>query len=360
MEYCEDNNRATMKIVFAETAEDERDYFAGSFPGHTVEFASSLAEVPEDAEVVSVHTTEPVEEKFYKAHPLVRLVVSRSSTVDHIDAAAAVAHGVSVAHVPDYGAATVAEHVFALLFGVARRLRHCGESRTTSDLRGMQLRGKTLGVIGTGNVGWQVVLAAAGFGLKVVAHDRSPDHDLSEQLGFQYLPLEELFARSEIITLHVPLTSETRHLIGRKALALCVPGVIIINTAHGALLDTDAVLEGLRSGKVGGLGVDSLEDDVTAAGGSTGAIAAGIIRRMHAVATPGGDATRKEERLRELQGIYHNKLLLEHPDVFYTPHVGFNTREAVEQIDRYTAETILQFLSGKVAPESLVVSAGSP
>lgn len=352
-----------MKIVFTETAEDERDYFAGSFPGHAVEFVPALGDVPTDADIVSVHATEPVGETFYEEHPETRLIVSRSSTTDHLDARAACARGVALAHVPDYGAATVAEHVYALLFGVVRRLRHCADLRRISvpSLRGTQLRGKTLGVVGTGNVGWQVILAAAGFGLKVLAYDREPDRNLAEQLCFEYLPLDAVFARADIITLHVPLTSETRHLVDRRALALCSPGVIIINTAHGALLDTDAVLEGLRTGQIGGLGVDSLEDDSAAPGGTTGAIAAGIIRRMHAVATPGGDAAKKEERLRELQSIYHNKLLLEHPNVFYTPHVGFNTREAVEQINRYTAETIKQYLAGKIPPESLVkVSAASP
>lgn len=349
-----------MKIVFVETEDDEQPFFVDSLAGHEVSFVDELGEVPADAEIVSVFVNSRVNASFLRAHPKVRMVASRSSAVDHLDAPAARKRGVVLTHVPDYGAATVAEHTFALILGVVRKLRHClgsGKGKGSSErLRGIELHGKTLGVIGTGRVGLQVIRIAHGFAMKPVAYDMNPRPPMAQMLEFDYVTLDRLLKISDIITLHVPLNAKTRHMINARRLAKCKQGVIIINTARGALVDIDALLAGLESGRVGGVGLDVLEDEKAFNADSAKLLGAQIVQRVQAVATPGGDPERREERLRELRGLMRNKRLLAHDNVFFTPHVGFNSVEAIGRINMGTVQNIRDFIAGRVRPEALVDS----
>jgi len=348
-----------MKIVFVETEDDEQPFFATSLPGHVVEFVDELSEVPDDAEVVSVFVNSAIDDDFMAKHPALRLVTSRSSAVDHLDAVAAKQRGVVLAHVPDYGAATVAEHTFALILGVTRRLRQCFENTdrgrgAVERLRGRELRGKTLGVVGTGRVGRMVISIARAFGMDCVACDSSPGEGLEKMLGFRYLPLEELLKVADIITLHIPLTEETRRVLDARRLALCKQGFILINTARGALVDIDALLEGLNSGRVGGVGLDVLEEESAFRADTSRIIGAQIVQKIHAMNTPGGDSERRQERLQELQGIMRNRQLLAHENVFFTPHVGFNSVEAIERINLGTVHNIREFCEGNLREEAIV------
>jgi D-lactate dehydrogenase len=350
-----------MKIVFVETEDDEQPFFAESLSGHDVEFVDSIEEVPADAEVVSVFVNSAIDGGFFRTHPGVRFVTTRSSTVDHLDRAAASKRGVILASVPDYGAATVAEHTFALILGVARKLRHClhsgGRGKGTSErLRGMELNGKVLGVVGCGRVGSHVIRIARGFGMECLAFDVHPDLDKAEALGFLYVNLDRLLRSADIITLHVPLTSRTRHLLNTARLARCKEGVILINTARGGLVDIDALLEGLDSGRIGGVGLDVLEDEAGFDDDSARRIGAQIVQKIHSMSTPGGDPGRREERLRELRGIMRNRELLGHENVFFTPHVGFNSVEAIERINMGTVDNIKDFLAGTLRREAVVRS----
>jgi len=349
-----------MKIVFVDTRDDEQPYFADTFSAHTVEFVESAADVPADADIVSVSVDDEIGEKFLAAHTSVRLVATRSSTTDHLDEAAAATRGVTLAYVPDYGTAAVAEHTFALIFGVVRRLRHHmareGKHRKVTAAHGMELRGKTLGIAGTGRVGWQVAAAARGFGMRVVAYDIAPDEELARETGFSYLELDALMHASDIVTLHLPLNRNTYHVLDRRRLALGKPGQVIINTARGALIEQAALLEALESGQLGGLGLDVLEDESALRGDSTEAITSQIIKRLHAGPAAGGGAADREHRLQELQGMLHNRRLLAHPNVFYTPGIGYDSIEALEAMDRYTAENITRFLAGNLRPQAVVRS----
>ena len=339
-----------MKIVFVETEDDEQPFFVDSLAEHEVSFVDTLAEVPADAEIVSVFVNSRVDNAFFRTHPQVKLVASRSSSTDHFDFAAAKKRGVALASVPDYGAATVAEHTFALILGVVRKLRHClasGRGKGSSErLRGMELHGKTIGVIGTGRVGLQVIRIAHGFGMKPVGYDMSPRPPMAQMLEFEYVTLERLLKISDIITLHVPLNAKTRHMLNARRIAKCKPGFILINTARGALVDIEALIAGLESGQVGGVGLDVLEDEKAFNADSAKLLGAQIVQRIQAVATPGGDPERREERLRELQGLMRNRQLLAHPNVFFTPHVGFNSVEAIERINIGTVDNIRNFIAG--------------
>ncbi len=348
-----------MKIVFVEAEEDERPFFEDSLAEHEVQFVDSSAEVPRDAEIVSVFVNTRISPTFLREHPKLRMVATRSSAIDHIDVAAAAKREVALTYVPDYGAAAVAEHTFALLLGVARKLRHCLESgrrgRGASErLRGMELRGKTLGVIGTGRVGTHVIRIAHGFSMRCIAYDMRPNLPMAEAMEFEYVTLDKLLRSSDIITLQVPLTARTRQMLNAARLAKCKPGVILINTARGALVDIDALLKALEEGRVAGIGLDVLEDDRAFTKDQAPLIGAQIVQKIHAMSTPGGDPGWRDERLRELQGIMRNRRLLAHPNVFFTPHVGFNTVEAIERINVETIENIRAFIEGRLRKEAIV------
>ena len=348
-----------MKIGFVETEDDEQPFFAESLAGHDAVFVDDLDDVPKDAEVVSVFVNAAVGATFLRRHPRLKLVVSRSSAVDHLDVKAAKRRGVVLAHVPDYGAATVAEHTFALILGVVRRLRHCLDAKnrgrgTTERLRGRELRGKTLGVIGAGRVGRMAIGIAKAFGMDCVACDMKRDEKLAAQAGFRYVSLAKLLRTADIIALHVPLTARTRQMLNAKRLARCKPGVVLINTARGALVGIDAILEGLQSGHIGGVGLDVLEDEKVFRVDASRIIGAQIVQKTHAMSTPGGDLERRQERLRELQGIMRNRQLLAHENVFFTPHVGFNSVEAIERINLGTVRNIREFAAGRLRPEAVV------
>lgn len=348
-----------MKIVFVETEEDERPFFAESLAGHDVEFVDSIDEVPRNAEIVSVFVTSRIGPGFLRSHPKLRLVASRSSAIDHLDVEAAARRKVTLVHVPDYGAATVAEHTFALILGVTRRLRHCFDAKhgtrgSSAALRGVELRGKTLGVVGTGRVGRLVIVIARGFGMRCIAFDRNRDRKLAKKLGFSYVTLSTLLRESDVITLHVPLTKGTRHMLNATRLARCKPGFVLINTARGALVDIDALLAGLDSGHVGGVGLDVLEEEAAFRADPTKFLGAQIVQKLHAMATPGGNPEFREERLRELRGFMRNRQLLAHENVFFTPHVGFNSVEAIERINLGTVQNIRDYLAGRLRPEALV------
>ena len=199
--------------------------------------------------------------------PNLKLVVTRSAGYDHIDLEAAERHGVAVCNVPDYGAHMIAEHAFGLLLAVARNIvtgnnRYKGE-RLFSDtgLQGIELYGKTLGLIGTGRIGLHSARIARGFGMRVVAHDLFENPSAAEELGFQYMPLEALLAESHAVTLHVSLSDATQHLIDAGRLAQMKAGAILVNTSRGAVVDTKALVSALRSGHIGGAGLDVLEDE---------------------------------------------------------------------------------------------------
>ena len=350
-----------MKIVFVETQDDEEPFFARSLAGHDVEFVDELADVPADAEIVSVFVNSRVGTEFLRRHPKVRLVASRSSSWDHLDTKAAEKRGVTMVHVPDYGAATVAEHTFALILGVARRLRSCLEAGNrgrglVGRLRGLELRGKTLGVVGTGRVGRMVIDIARAFGMKILAYDNHPDEAWAARTGFGYVTLDVLLRQSDVVTLHVPLNARTRHMLSARRLARCKPGFILINTARGALVDIDALLAGLKSGHVGGVGLDVLEDEAAFRADASRIIGAQIVQKIHAMATPGGDEKRRTDRLRELRGIMRNRQLLAHENVFFTPHVGYNSVEAIERINLGTVQNIRDFIDGQLRPETVVHS----
>jgi len=193
-----------------------------------------------------------------------RLVATRSAGFNHIDLDAAERAGMAVVRVPAYSPHAVAEHTVALLLALARRIYraynrvHEGNF-SLEGLLGLDICGKTVGIVGTGRIGAIVARIMHGFGCEILAHDVRPNPDCAECV--RYVSLDELLARSDIVTLHCPLTPETHHLIDAGAVSRMKDGVLLLNTSRGPIIDSLAVIEGLKSGKIGYLGLDVYEEE---------------------------------------------------------------------------------------------------
>lgn len=195
----------------------------------------------------------------------VELIALRSAGYNHVDLAAAQRHGITVVRVPDYSPHAVAEHCVGLILSLDRKIHRAYNRVRESNfalagLLGFDLHGKTVGVVGTGKIGTRFVEIINGFGVRVLAADPFPNQRCLD-LGVEYVPVGEVLGASQIVSLHCPLTEETRHLINSETLAAMRDGVMLINTSRGALIDTAAVIDALKSGKVGYLGLDVYEEE---------------------------------------------------------------------------------------------------
>lgn len=271
------------------------------------------------------------------AMPRLKLIATRSTGYDHIDIAYAKERGIAVANVPGYGETAVAEYTFALLLTLSRKL-HLSYTRTQQGdysldgLQGFDLYRKTLGVVGAGAIGLHVIRIAKGFGMHVLASDVYQNRLLSEVLGFHYVSFEELLAKSDIVSLHAPALPETYHLINRQTLSLMKPGALLINTARGSLIETEALAWALDTGILAGAGLDALEDEEL------------LQHEEELLATSGAEA--------KLKTLLRHRLLQRRNNVVITPHNAFNTVEALQRILDTTIENVEAFVQGK--PRNLV------
>jgi D-lactate dehydrogenase len=342
-----------MSIYFLETEPAGNKFFEQALEGQTLHFVSGLEEVGPDARVLSVFIRSAIDTPFLDAHPDLKLIATRSSGFDHIDLDACRTRGVAVSNVPSYGENTVAEHTFALILALSRRLL---ESTREPDargrfsyeaIRGFDLKGKTLGVIGAGKIGLHTIRIARAFSMEVLAFDPIAQSFLSEILDFRYAPLDDVLEKAHIITLHMPLRPETHHLLNGETLARCRRGALIVNTARGGLIDTQALLEALDSGQIGGAGLDVLEDESVLRQPASKIISGQIIDKLKAITAPSELHDPDPNRIKELQSLIRNKTLLSRPNVVFTPHAAFNSVEAVERINTVTVENIRAFQRGE-------------
>ncbi len=287
--------------------------------------------------VLSVFVGSRVDQPLLDACPDLRLVATRSTGYDHVDLAACAARGVAVANVPTYGENTVAEHTFALILALSRNVHKAWVRTQRGDfsiqgLQGFDLRGRILGLIGVGHIGLHTAKIARGFGMRVLASDPRPQPLLAELVGFGYVELEELVASADIVSLHAPLLPATRHLVDRELLKRFKRGALLINTARGGLVDTEALLWALDEGILAGAGLDVLEGEE---------LLTEDRRRL---------ALERDEA--SLRVLVENQLLAGREDVVVTPHVGFDSVEAVQRIAEVTAANVAAFLAGN--PQNLV------
>ena len=346
-----------IKIAFLETETSERNIFEESLGQHALRFEYSLKDVLPEADILSGFLNSTITEEFLASHSAIRMIAARSTSCDHIDLDACKRRNILICNVPSYGNHTVAEHTFALILAASRRLREAMESHkhrkfSYEDIRGFELRGKTLGVIGAGRIGQNTIRFAKAFGMNPIAFDLEHNTDAAKTIGFRYVPLDELLAQSHVISLHTALTPETFHMIDGKAFAKCRRGVIIVNTGRGALIDTDALVAALDDGIVAGAALDVLEEESVMRKDASHIISEQIVDRIHAA---GELRAQDPSRINQLRTLMRNQSLLERPNVVFTPHVAFNTVETIRQISRATVDNINAFLSGQ--PINLVHSA---
>lgn len=316
-----------MKIVFFSLGKDRQSIFVGSFGDAEVSFFEEKLDennvvLVKDADIISVFIDSTVDKNIIDALPNLKFITTRSTGFDNVDCDYAKTKGIRVSNVPVYGSETVAEFTFALLLTLSRKIREAGDAlkenrnySTPSNVQGFDLDKKTLGVIGTGKIGKNVIRIARGFNMNVLAYDLYPDLNFAGENNFIYKNLEEVLSQSDIVTLHAPYTKENHHLINKENISLFKKGAYLINTARGELIETEALEKALKDGLIAGVGLDVLE---------------------------GEKGFKKGD----------NIPMLEIPNVLMTPHVAFNTREAEARILQTTVENIQKFISN--SPINLV------
>ena len=265
----------------------------------------------EDAEIVIVGWSNLTQNVIDSAKKL-KMISIWATTCHYVDLEAAKKRGIVVTHVPGYATEAVAEYTFALLLAVVRRLTLADKHVRNGDFDwrpfgGRELAGKTLGVIGTGAIGCRVAEIGRAFRMQVLGHDKYPNLRRAEEIGMKYVDLFTLLRESDVVTLHVTLTSETEKLIGKKEIASIKDGGVVINTSQGKAIDEKALVEALESGKLSYAGLDVLEKEPPA----------------------------KDNPLFKLD----NTVL--------SPHIGFNTVEAEVRCTDVCVENVVRFLEGE-------------
>eukprot|EP01027_Heterolobosea_sp_BB2_P022141 GEZU01032578.1.p1 GENE.GEZU01032578.1~~GEZU01032578.1.p1 ORF type:complete len:341 (-),score=135.02 GEZU01032578.1:109-1131(-) len=263
----------------------------------------------------------------------IKLIALRCAGFDNVDCNAAKELGVTVTRVPAYSPYATSEHAIALIMTLNRKTHKAYNKTREGDFSlngqlGFDMFGKTAGVIGTGKIGANTARILLGFGCNVIAHDIYEDENL-KKAGVKYVSLDELYAQSDVISIHAPLLDSTRHMINETALAKMKTGVLLVNTSRGALMDTKAVIDALKKKKIGALGIDVYEHEKT------------LFFDNHSGEVIDDDIIER---------------LLSFPNVIVTAHQAFFTREALVKISSSTLSSINKFLNGQeIDKENIVV-----
>jgi D-3-phosphoglycerate dehydrogenase len=307
---------ATHRILIADTLDPSglSLFQAAGVEVHqlTAEERPRIQEILADFDALVVRSSTQATAELLRAGKRLKVVGRAGIGVDNVDVAAATELGILVVNAPTANLMSATEHTFALLLSLARRVAEADASMKAGEwnrkLTGIELQGKTLGIIGFGRIGQRVADRARGFEMKIVAYDPFLDAAAARRLEVELLSLDELLGRSDMVTLHVPMTDQTRNLLNRETLAKMKKGALIVNCARGGVVDEEALLESLESGHIGGAALDVFAEE-------------------------------PPEDLR----------LVRHKRVVATPHLGAQTREAQERISLETAQMVIDALSGSLA-----------
>ncbi len=333
------------KLTFFNVDEKEQAVLLNAFDGEKTFELSFRQEslnvhtgtIAKDAEGIGIFIQSQITQEVLDLLPQLRIVATMSTGFDHIDQEACKARNITVCNVPAYGDNTVAEYAFGLIIALARKLKPTFErvergffSRT--GLMGMDIKGKTLGLVGTGRIGSHMARLGWAFGMKVIACDVKPNATLAEKFEVTFLSLEEVLQQADVISLHVPYLPSTHHLINAERLRLIRPTAILVNTARGKVVDTKAVSVALREGRLGGVALDTFE-------GEEVWIEEEFLKRDDLAAITLREAMESFSIMRSERAIL-------------TPHNAFNTREALERILITSAQNVKAYFSG--SPENVV------
>lgn len=312
-----------MKLAYFEATSADEDQLKANLPNLQTMLSPTqldkehLPTDPSTIVILSVFVDSRISATVLDAMPNVKMITTRSTGYDHIDIVACKKRDITVCNVPSYGENTVAEHAFALILALSRKIFQSYERTekmnfNRAGLEGFDLQGKTLGVIGCGAIGTHSIQIGKGFGMQVLAYDVRPNQALAKQIGFTFADsIDAVLKQSDVITLHAPYLPQTHHLINMANVKLIKPGAILINTARGGLIDTEALLWALDNHILSGSGLDVLEEEETL-----------------------------------------NRTLIDRNDVIITPHNAFNTREAKQRALNATIGNIQSFIEGN--PQNVV------
>lgn len=306
-----------MKIFATEIEPWQKELLLKALPDDTFIFTDKkvspeLAKQHNDTEILTIFVESKITQEILDLLPNLKLIVTRTTGYDNIDISAAHAQDILVCNAPTYATTAVAEYTFALILSLARMMYiTCYNVKqegcfSREGLCGFELKGKTIGIIGMGNIGKEVTSIAHGFGMQIIAYDLYQKPELATKLNFTYVDLPQLLETSDIITLHLPLTKDTHHIINSSNTCSIKQGAFFINTARGGLVDTKALLDALKNGTLAGCAVDVLED------------------------TTSPEA----------------KQLISHSCALVTPHNAYNTREAAHRLIQDTIGIIKAFKAG--------------
>lgn len=328
-----------MVVTYYSTQDFEKDFIkAANNKKHEIflikkSLNKETAKLASGSDAVSVFTIDDCSfEVLDILHSMgVKYIALRSVGFDHIDLKKAKELKIKVANVPEYSPNAIAEHTLALILGLNRKLIITDKqvhkyNFTLSNLIGFDLNGKTAGIVGTGKIGSVTAKILHGFGCKILAHDIVSNEYLKKQYEVEYLDLNNLCQRSDIIILHCSLNENTRHLINKKNIAIMKKGVMLINTARGAVIDTNDVIEGLKSKQIGALGIDVYEKE-------KGVFYADL-----------GKSQLLDPALSELLSM---------DNVIITGHQAFLTKEALTAIENTTIDNLDHWEKGEIVNNEL-------
>jgi D-lactate dehydrogenase len=329
-------------VAVYDTKPYDRDYLTAAARAepldlrfHDFRLEAGTAFSAEGAQAVCVFVNDDVRRRTLESlvRHGVRMVALRCAGFNNVDIESAKEFGIAVTRVPSYSPHAVAEHTIALILTLNRKT-HRAFNRvrelnfSLNGLVGFDLHGKTAGIVGTGKIGRIAAQILRGFGMRVLAFDPFPNSDWALQNGVDYVETETLFRQSDIVSLHAPLTPETDHIIGTDSIALMKRGVMLINVSRGRLVHTKALIEGLKSGHVGGVALDVYEEEE------------GVFFEDLS-----GEVLQDDELAR----------LLSFPNVLITSHQAFLTQEALGEISRVTIENLRRFTHGQPFLEGTAV-----
>ncbi|MFP4416040.1 MAG: hydroxyacid dehydrogenase [Chitinispirillaceae bacterium] len=330
-----------MKIRIFEIEQWERDAFKLLEADNEVSYIeeplnNDTAGQHEDADVVSTFIYSQLTKEVLSRIKNLKLIATRSTGFDHIDIQYCNEHDIRIAIVPTYGKNTVAEHAFALILTLSHRIvdsvtkTRRGEF-SPEGLRGFDLMNKTLGVIGTGDIGEHAIQIAKGFGMNVLAFDVNPRQELKKRLAFDYVDMDTLLAQSDIITIHVPANPKTEDLISTQQFQKMKDGVVLINTSRGSVVNFKALSEALVQKKVSAAGLDVLPAEPLIREDTQ------VLRKVY-----------QKDNEETLKKLLADNVLFQLDNVIVTPHNAFNTTEAVQRILATTCQNIDAFSKGEV------------
>ncbi|MBT6774278.1 hydroxyacid dehydrogenase [Candidatus Woesearchaeota archaeon] len=327
-----------MKIGFFELELWEEKVIKETFPKDKLFFSKKKltlqsAKKHSNLDAIAVFVHSEINKEILRKLPKLKLITTMSTGYDHIDLEECKKRKVTICNVPVYGENTVAEHAFALILALSRKIVDCVErtkrgSFELKGLRGFDLRSKTIGVIGGGNIGQHVIRMAKGFEMNVLVFDLHQDKKLAKTMGFKYTAMDKLLKESDVVSLHVPYNKHTHHLINKDKLSLMKKNAILINTSRGGIIDTEALVNALKRKKLAGAGLDVLEEESE------------LIEETQLL---------KKEFTKnyDLKTVVENHVLLEMPNVIITPHNAFNTNEALMRILETTIKNIKRYKISK-------------